>query len=141
MKKKLFLFFALGFMAVAASAQSIQVVVDSRGNCIGRYEGTQGNKYIVGGQDDLTVPKAGHKVVTYSAAAGQGSVSYKYGVKGNVKVYSKPSTSSSVVASIVDPDGDYPEEYPCLGKVNGWYKVKVDGKVGYVKESLVDWGI
>ncbi len=32
-----------------------------------------------------------------------------------------------------------PETFPCLGKVNGWYKIRINGKVGYVREDLAEW--
>ena len=31
------------------------------------------------------------------------------------------------------------ECYDCLGKKNGWYKIKVDGKIGYVRADLMNW--
>ena len=35
---------------------------------------------------------------------------------------------------------DYPDfAFDCLGKANGWYKIKINGKVGYVRADLVDW--
>jgi hypothetical protein len=44
-----------------------------------------------------------------------------------------------VVAKIPDTGYDLPDPYDCLGKVNGWYKIKIDGKIGYVREDLVCW--
>ncbi len=37
------------------------------------------------------------------------------------------------------PAGYVPDCYKCLGFVKGWFKVKVDGKVGYVRSDLLDW--
>lgn len=40
-----------------------------------------------------------------------------------------------------------PDVFPCLGLVNGegksrdwqWFKLKIDGKIGYVKQGLMLW--
>ena len=35
---------------------------------------------------------------------------------------------------------DYPENsFQCLGKVKGWYKISIKGKVGYIRQDLVEW--
>ena len=140
MKKILFLLSFVLCMAMA-QAQSMKMVVDTHGNVVGRYVGTAGNSYKIDVQDVTTVPKYGHKVVTFSAAAGQGVVYYAYGHTGNLNVRKKPTTKSAVVTQIIDPqpEGYVPDCFDCLGKVNGWYKVRVNGKVGYVRGDLVEW--
>ncbi len=140
MKKFLFLLSFVMFVALA-QAQSMKMVVDSRGNVVGRYIKTTGNSYEIEVQDTGLVPKRGHKVVTFSAANGQGVVFYAYGHTGNLNVRQRPTTKSPVVTQIIDPqpEGYVPECHDCLGKVNGWYKVRVNGKVGYVRADLVNW--
>ncbi|MBQ2163143.1 MAG: hypothetical protein II445_01400, partial [Muribaculaceae bacterium] len=59
------------------NAQSMKMVVDKRGNVVGRYVETDRNVYYISVQDVSSVPKRGHRVVTYSAAKGQGVVFYE----------------------------------------------------------------
>lgn len=135
MKKTLLLFFVLGF-SLSGFSQSMKMVVDSKGNVVGRYVRTNTNTYTVDLQDTVDVPKKGHKVVTFSAQAGQGVIWCKN--VGKVNVRSTPSTSGEIVGKMVYEEG-VPSTYPCLGKVNGWYKTRVNGKVGYVRADLVGW--
>lgn len=136
MKKTLLLFFVLGF-SLSGFSQSMKMVVDSKGNVVGRYVRTNTNTYTVDVQDTGDVPKKGHKVVTFSAQAGQGVIWCKN--FGKVNVRSTPSTSGEIVGKMVYEEGYVPDTYPCLGKVNGWYKTRVNGKVGYVRADLVEW--
>ena len=78
-------------------------------------------------------------MVTYSAAKGQGIVYYNQSHTGSLNVRKRPTISSPAVAVIPDPKGNMPDCYECLGKVNGWYKVRVNGKVGYVRGDLLNW--
>lgn len=121
------------------NAQSMKMVVDSRGNVVGRYVKTNSTTFTVDVQDSYNVPKKGHHIVTFSAANGQGVVYYDQSRTGNLNVRKSPSTNAPVVTQIPNP-GDYvPECYKCLGKTNGWYKVRVNGKVGYVRGDLLEW--
>ena len=54
----------------------------------------------------------------------------------------------SPVLFTLDNDGEIPDSYPCLGFVshqeaNGyykwWYKVDINGKIGYISETLLIW--
>ncbi|MBP5561654.1 MAG: SH3 domain-containing protein [Muribaculaceae bacterium] len=121
------------------NAQSMKMVVDSRGNEVGRYVKTNKTTFTVSIQDDVTVPRKGNRVVTYSAAKGQGIVYYNQSHTGSLNVRKRPTLNAPAITYIPDPKGDMPECYDCLGKVNGWYKVKVNGKVGYVRCDLLDW--
>lgn len=136
MKKLILMALSLLFIG-SVNAQTMKVVVNSRGQAVGRYVRTNAKTYTVEGQDEGTVSKAGHKIVIYSAAKGQGVLTLKN--PGTVAVYAKPSNSSNTVTKIVYYDGEMPECYNCLGKVNGWYKVKANGKVGYVRANLMTW--
>ena len=53
----------------------------------------------------------------------------------------RPSTKAAVIAKIADNtiSGYVPDCYDCLGKVNGWYKIRIDGKIGFVRSDLVVW--
>lgn len=121
------------------NAQSMKMVVNSRGNVVGRYVESGKSTYYISVQDVTTVPKRGHRIVTFSAAKGQGVVFYDQSHTGNLNVRKSPSTNAPIVTQIPDP-GDYvPDCYNCLGKVNGWYKVRVNGKIGYVRGDLLEW--
>ena len=123
------------------NAQSMKMVVDSRGNVVGRYVRTNKTTYTVDVQDTYNVSKRGNRVVTFSAANGQGVVYYDQSHTGNLNVRKSPSTNAPVITQIIDPEpmGYVPDCYECLGKVNGWYKVRVNGKVGYVRGDLLEW--
>ena len=137
---KKFLLLALLLMGFSMmNAQSMKMVVNSRGNVVGRYVESGKSTYYISVQDVATVPKRGHRIVTFSAAKGQGLVFYDQSHTGNLNVRKSPSTNAPIVTQIPDP-GDYvPDCYNCLGKVNGWYKVRVNGKVGYVRGDLLEW--
>lgn len=138
MKKTIFLLASL-LCCVMVSAQSMKVVIDSKGDVVGRLERVNKTTYTVSVQDTYDVPKAGNRVVTYSAQNGQGIVYRNPDRKGNINVRKGPSTNTAVIAKIADP-GDYlPDPYDCLGKVNGWYKIEIDGKIGYVRGDLLCW--
>ena len=123
------------------NAQSMKMVVDKRGNVVGRFVEADRNIYYINVQDVSTVPKRGHRVVTFSAAKGQGVVFYDQSHTGNLNVRKSPSTNAPIVTQIIDPApmGYVPDCYDCLGKVNGWYKVRVNGKLGYVRGDLLEW--
>ncbi len=138
-QKVCLLFTMLFVMAVAsANAQSMKIVVDSKGEPVGRYIKTNETSYTVCIQDNCEITKKGHRVVTYRAVDGKGIVYRNYNVKGNINVRKGPSTKTRVVAQIPECDG-IPDVFDCLGKVKGWYKIKINGKVGYVKGNLMSW--
>ena len=136
--KKLILLFSCLLCCSIMSAQSMKMVVDNKGNVVGRYVKTNATTYTVDVQDTYDVPKAGNRVVTYSAAAGQGIVYRNQARRGNINVRKGPSTNHAVIGKIVEPDG-VPDTYPCLGKVKGWYKIRFNGKIGYVREDMAEW--
>ena len=137
-KLKLFLPMMLAMACALANAQSMKMVVDSRGNVVGRYVKTNKTTYTIDIQDTSTVPKKGHKVVTFNAANGQGVVYRDQSRTGNINVRKGPSTSTAVIAKIPEYDG-VPDTFPCLSKANGWYKLSINGKVGYVRADLMCW--
>lgn len=138
---RLLLSFALVFMFVSSHAQSMKMVVDKRGEVVGRYVKTNKTTYTVLVQDDGEVPIKGHRVVTFSAKDGQGIVYRDQKRTGNINVRKRPTTDAPVIAKIADNaiEGCVPDCYDCLGKTNGWYKIRIDGKTGYVRADLVEW--
>mgnify|MGYP002623941532 CR=1 FL=1 len=136
MNRRLILLFTALLMCGGLSAQSMKMVVDDKGEVVGRFVKTNATTYTVSVQDDGEVPKAGKRVVTFSAEKGQGIVYPKNG--GNINVRKSPTVKSPVVAKIPEFDG-IPDAYDCLGKVNGWYKIEIDGKTGYVRADLMKW--
>ena len=61
-----------------AADRTAKVVVDRRtGEVVGEYKGETATQYYISVQDDGYVAKAGHRVVVYSAAKGQGIVEVK----------------------------------------------------------------
>lgn len=138
MKKTISLMACL-LCCLMAGAQSMKVVLDKNGEVLGRYVRTNATTYTACLQDDYEVPKAGNRVVTFSAVNGDGIVYRHPDRNGNINVRKGPSIKSAVVAKIPDTGYDLPDSYDCLGKVNGWYKIKIDGKIGYVREDLVCW--
>lgn len=116
---------------------SVKVVVNAKGEVLGRLVKENSNSYTVETQDEYDVPKNGNKVVAYSPENGQGFVYSEN--PGKVNVRSTPSTSGSIVGTIMYEEGDLPETFQCLGKENGWYKISINGKTGYVRQDLVKW--
>ena len=121
---------------IPASASRMKMVVDNRGNLVGRYVQTNQTTYTVSVQDDIEVPKLGHKIVEYSAKNGQGIV---YTLRKNVNVRTQPNIESPVFCQISCKEGEKPNTYPCLGKEKEWYKIQIRGKEGYVRHDLVEW--
>lgn len=137
MRKIILVMFA-AIAATTAFAQSAKVVVNSKGEVVGRYVRTNANTFTIEAQDDSDVPKTGHKIVVFSAENGQGIVYCKN--EGSINIRSTPSTSGTKVGVLRFVDGDMPETAQCLGKENGWYKIKTyEGITGYVRQDLVTW--
>ena len=120
----------------AASVDNMKMVLDNQGNLVGRYIGSNENTYTVNVQEDFVVPKEGHMVVVFSAANKQGVV---YTRRTHVNIRKSPSLNAPIVTQISYEKGSVPETYPCIGKVDEWYKIRVKDKVGYVRHDLVEW--
>ncbi len=65
-----------------------------------------------------------------------GHVTRKGHIRGNINVRQSPSIQGTIIAKIVEDDS---KSYECLGMVNNWYKIRINGKVGYVRDDMVDW--
>ena len=128
--KKLFITLAIAFVAIFTNAQSMKVVVDAKNNPMGIYVSETSKTYTVSLSDDIDIPKKGYHVVTYRASAGQGIIHpySEYAHTGPGKSYSK------FKIYIMDMT-----TYKCLGVENGWYKIKANGKIGYLHKSECEW--
>ena len=119
-----------------ASVDTMQMVVDRHGNVVGRLVSNNANTYTIMVQDASEVSKIGNKIVTFRAKDGQGVL---YTQRKNVNIRQQPNLESTVIGQISLKDGFVPEVYPCLGKTDEWYKIKVGNKIGYVRHDLVEW--
>lgn len=123
---------------------SQQVVIDSRGNKY-RYLADCGDSYFVSVQDYVTIKKKGCRIVDYQADKGQGWLTINPDKARCVNVRLRPTYKSAVRCTICTEEGELPECYPCLGlETNApdgylWFKIKVNGKVGYVRQDLMVW--
>ena len=125
-----------------AQENRAKVVVDKDGGILGHFVRETADAYIANPLDwEVTCLKSdGCRVEVWTPEQGKGIVCRKAERSGNINVRQRPDLKSAVVAKIPD-NFDYPDcLYDCLGKENGWYKIKIDGKVGYVREDMVDWG-
>ena len=119
-----------------ATVDTMEMVVDRHGNVVGRLVKSNSNTYSVEVQDITEVSKIGNKIVTFRAKDGQGIL---YTRRKNVNIRQQPNLESTVIGQISYKDGYVPETYPCLGKTDEWYKIKVGNKVGFVRHDLVEW--
>ena len=119
-----------------AHADTMFMVIDSRGKVVGRYVRTNADTYTICVQDNVEVPIVGNKVVLFRAADGKGVL---YTRKTHVNIRQEPNTTSTVLAQISRSKNGVSDTYPCLGKTGEWYKIIAKGMVGYVREDLVEW--
>ena len=112
-----------------------------------RYIADSGDNYFIDAQDYGLVPKEGARVEFREASKGQGYVCLNGDIR-RANVRHTPSMQGKVLFTIDNPEGEMPEYYPCLGFVSHkeadgfykwWYKVRVDGRIGYISEKLVTW--
>ena len=131
---------------VRGNSNAGRVVIEKDGR-ESRYIADSGDNYFVEVQDYGLVPKAGARVEHREAREGQGFVCLKGEIR-RANVRQGPSMKAKVLFTIDNPEGEIPESYPCLGFVshkeaNGfykwWYKVDVDGRIGYISENIVIW--
>ena len=114
------------------------VVRNDNGRCEGRYVLERERAYCVVAQDIGYVSKAEAHVELWKAEDGKGWVWSEESDK-KFNVHEKPNKKSKVVAIICNDPYDLPETYPCLGLSNGWFKICIDGKVGYIQTSSVKY--
>lgn len=123
-----------------------KVVIDKDGN-VSRYLADTDDRYFVMVQDYAIVSKDGARVEEYSAEKGQGIVYLNEDTK-SANVRTSPSKNSKVLCVIKGEDGELPTICKCLGLVeqclsdgtsNLWFKININGKVGYVSRDLMRW--
>lgn len=112
-----------------------------------RYIADSGDNYFIEVQDYGLIPKAGTRVESREATKGQGYVFLRNDIR-RANVRQKPGMRSKVLFTIDNPEGEMPEYYPCLGFVSHkeadgfykwWYKVDINGRIGYISEKLLLW--
>lgn len=123
-----------------------KVVVDRQGQ-ESRYLADCGDSYFVEAQDYGLVKKGDARLETRQASKGQGYLTLNSKGARRVNVRKRPTTRSKVVTQLSLAPRDLPTVYPCRGLVPGngkdsgwqWYKVKVGGQTGYVRQDLMSW--
>lgn len=106
------------------------------------YQGETKEYYLVClGQDGpYTIPRKDAEIITWTAAEGHGYVLMRNEKHGTVLMKAKPTDDSQTIESFPDPDG-IPEYAECLAVSGDWYRVKFEGKTGYVKRAECEWNI
>ena len=134
---------AVCVLAASAQSNSMKVVVSDDGMLVGRYVRQTDTTYVANPLDwEVVVSKEGYRVEVWTPEKGKGFVVRRDEVRGNINVRRGPSTKTPIVSTITEADGrkDYPDNtFDCLGMSNGLYKIKIKGKVGYVRQDLVEW--
>ena len=130
-------------LCVFSQSNSLKVVVSNDGSLVGRYVRQTATTYIANPVDwEEEVPKVGYRVEVWTPEKGKGFVMRRDEVRGNINVRKGPSIKTAVVTKITEADGEksYPDcAFDCLGKTNGWYKIRIKGHIGYVRQDLVSW--
>ena len=130
-------------LCVFSQSNSLKVVVSNDGSLVGRYVRQTATTYIANPVDwEEEVPKNGYRVEVWTPEKGKGFVMRRDEVRGNINVRKGPSIKTAVVTKITEADGEksYPDcAFDCLGKTNGWYKIRIKGHIGYVRQDLVSW--
>lgn len=106
------------------------------------YQGETKEYYLVClGQDGpYTIPRKDAEIITWTAAEGHGYVLMRNEKHSTVLMKAEPADDSQTIKSFPDPDG-IPECAECLAVSGEWYKVKFEGKTGYVKRTECEWNI
>lgn len=106
------------------------------------YLGETKEYYLVClGQDGpYTIPRKDAEIITWTAAEGHGYVLMRNEKHSTVLMKVKPTDDSQTIESFPDPDG-IPEYAECLAVSGDWYRVKFEGKTGYVKRAECEWNI
>lgn len=126
-------------LTVPAFSQSMKIVCKKNGEVLGRLIEEKKDTYIICTQYDYEIPKAGTKIEIYRAEDGDGIVILNYDGPDKVLIHAKPSEKSKTLECNTEIDWFW----DCLGKVNGWYKIRLwDEKgesTGYIHEKYVIW--
>lgn len=113
-----------------------KVIIDDKGN-VGRYIGENDTAYQGEIQDTYWIEKENAKTETVSAREGQGILTLKD--PGRKPAFSCPDTNAAIIGHMLHEQGYVPEVYRCLGYIKGWFLADLDGKSGFIQESLASW--
>ena len=125
------------------SLTQAKVVIDAEGHT-SRYLARCGDSYFVEVQDYGLVKQLGSRIEEYSARNGQGFITINSNAAKRVNVRRRPTTASAAICTLSSRDGELPDVLPCLGltmEADGymWYKTKVNGTTGYIRQDLMVW--
>lgn len=122
------------------------VIVNDTDGSVHVYLAEDDTRYFSEVQDYFWIDKSTSHLETYRAQDGKGSV-YSFDDKP-VYVRLSPSRKADVI-QVIDVPEEIPEYYDCLGYFrarndetrwyNWWYKVNVDGIVGYIEDGRIHW--
>lgn len=132
------------FNAMNLHSTSAKVAVANTGKEIARYLADSGDCYFIEVQDYAMANKSDWHIETYDAAKGQGWITIDSDVARKVNIRKRPSTKSAIIGTVEDHPEEMPEALPCLGLATAkdgstWFKVKADGKRGYIRSDLMTW--
>lgn len=114
----------------------MKVVIDPRGY-VARYLGENETSVHCDIQDDYWLPKDSVSFDTLCARRGQGILFLNE--PGRQSVFRSPDVNSDPVGTMIHERGELPETYRCLGYLCGWFLAEVNGRAGFIHESLVAW--
>lgn len=114
----------------------MKVIIDDEGT-VGRYIGEDETSYQGDIQDTYWIAKNKATTEIFRACDGQGIITLK--APSKEPVFLRPDVNSDIVGTMVHEEGFVPEVYQCLGYIRGWFLAEVDGKPGFIRESLVNW--
>ena len=127
------------------SQTEAKVVIDAEGHTY-RYlaDSRDTDSYFVEVQDYGTVTRQGSHLEERNASRGQGYIFINGPTGRRVNIRRRPEKKSPIVCTISDNPGYLPDAYPCLGtalSADGtmWYKTKVHGKLGFIRQDLMEW--
>ena len=116
--------------------QIADVIVNDTDGIASIYLAEDDTRYFTVFQDYAWVDKSVSHIETYRADNGQGSI---YSISNKpVYVRMAPSEDAEVI-QVIDVPVDIPESYACLGKNRDWFRVNVEGIIGYVYQYSVRW--
>lgn len=113
-----------------------KVVIDQKGY-VARYLGENDAFVHCDSQDDYWLPKDSVTFDTLCARCGQGILFLNE--PGRQPVFRCPDAHSDHVGTMIHERGELPETYRCLGYIGGWFLAEVDGRAGFIHESLIAW--
>ena len=122
------------------------VIVNDIDSTVSIYLAEDDTRYFSEVQDYFWVDKSTSHIETYRAQDGKGSIS-SFSDKP-IYVRLSPSRNAEVI-QVIDVPEDIPEGYDCLGYYrvkndetgwyDWWYKVNVDGIIGFIEDGRILW--